>query len=179
MNEINLLISAEELAESLGTVMRVVDCRFNLMQPDAGRAAYLEGHIPGAVYAHLDDDLAAPVSSGSGRHPLPAPEEFAATLGRWGISNRTDVVVYDDAGGAIAARLWWLLRWSGHNRVRLLDGGIARWVDLGHGLETGLVEVEPASFRVSARPELVLETAEIVSRSVGIPSFFAASSSDR
>lgn len=105
----------------------VVDCRFNLADPEAGRRAYHEGHIPGARYAHLDEDLSGPVTPMSGRHPLPDPERLVQTLGDWGINNVTQVVAYDDAGGAIAARLWWLLRWLGHRACAVLDGGLPAW----------------------------------------------------
>ncbi len=105
----------------------VVDCRFTLTDPDAGRRAYAAGHIPGAVYAHLNDDLSAPVRPDSGRHPLPDPERLAEMLGRWGIDNDTQVVVYDDSFGAMAARLWWLMHWLGHEACALLDGGMPKW----------------------------------------------------
>jgi thiosulfate/3-mercaptopyruvate sulfurtransferase len=105
----------------------VVDCRFTLTDPGAGRRAYDAGHIPGARYAHLDNDLSSPVTATSGRHPLPDPERLAEHLGAWGIDGRKQVVVYDDTFGAMASRLWWLLRWLGHDAVALLDGGYPRW----------------------------------------------------
>ena len=105
----------------------VVDCRFNLLDPEAGRCAYRQGHIPGAYYAHLEEDLSGPVTPDSGRHPLPAAQHLACTLGAWGIRETSQVVVYDDAGGAIAARLWWLLRWLGHRTCAVLDGGLPAW----------------------------------------------------
>lgn len=126
------LIDAEQLAGKLeDPAWVVVDCRFDLMQPDAGRAAYLAGHIGGAHYAHLDEDLSAPVTRTSGRHPLPAVDELVSRLRAWGISADSQVVVYDDMGGAIAARLWWLLRWVGHRAVAVLDGGLDRWQQAG------------------------------------------------
>jgi len=111
----------------------IVDCRFNLMRPAAGRRAWEAGHIPGAVYADLDLDLASPVAAdgSGGRHPLPDPDELAATLTRWGIHADSTVIAYDDAGNALAARLWWLLRWLGHERVAVLDGGLDGWVAAG------------------------------------------------
>jgi len=105
----------------------VVDCRFTLTDPEAGARAYGVGHIPGAHYARLDHDLSAPPAPGSGRHPLPDPAALTPTLGRWGIDTGKQVVVYDDSFGAIAARLWWLLRWLGHDAVALLDGGLPKW----------------------------------------------------
>jgi thiosulfate/3-mercaptopyruvate sulfurtransferase len=107
--------------------VRVVDCRFDLGQPDAGRGLYTGGHIPGALYAHLDQDLSAPRTPWSGRHPLPDPMALAETLGRFGIDSNVQVVAYDDSSGAYAARLWWLLRWLGHRKVAVLDGGLAAW----------------------------------------------------
>ena len=105
----------------------VVDCRFTLSDTAAGRRAYEASHIEGARYAHLDDDLSSPVTPQSGRHPLPDPHRLAAKLGEWGIDNSKQVVVYDDSFGAMASRLWWLLRWLGHDAVALLDCGLARW----------------------------------------------------
>lgn len=114
----------------------IIDCRFNLMQPAAGREAYLAGHVPGAHYADLDQDLAGARTAASGRHPLPAPEDLQRRLAAWGIRAQTPVVAYDDAGGAIAARLWWLLRWLGHERVALLDGGLPAWQREGLPVES-------------------------------------------
>src|SRR5690606_38625809 len=108
-----------------------VDCRFDLLAPERGYAEYTEGHIPRARYAHLDRDLARPPAPGEGRHPLPDPLAFAARLGEWGIDRATAVVAYDAQGGAIAARLWWLLRWLGHERAYLLNGGFGAWQRLG------------------------------------------------
>lgn len=128
--------------------LRVVDCRFVLSDPEAGRRAYGEGHLPGAVYAHLDDDLAGPVTPLSGRHPLPDPGDFAAVLGAWGIRPDTLVVAYDDASGALASRLWWMLGWAGHGPRRVLDGGIDAWCAAGLALTTA----EPAPPRAPAYP---------------------------
>jgi len=97
------------------------------MKPEAGRVAWETSHIPGAYYADLDKDLAAPRTDYSGRHPLPDAEQFAALLGSWGVTPETHIVAYDASGGAIAARLWWLCRWVGHERVSLLDGGYPAW----------------------------------------------------
>ena len=115
----------------------IIDCRFWLADTEKGRRDYVESHIPGAVYAHLDEDLSGPVTAGlTGRHPLPDPEKLARTFGGWGIGPGVQVVVYDDAGGSIAARLWWLLRWLGHEAVALLDGGWQAWLAAG-GPTTG------------------------------------------
>src|SRR3989344_4614684 len=105
----------------------VVDCRFALTDPEAGRRAYAAGHIPGARYAHLNEDLSSPVTATTGRHPLPSPGLLAEKLGRWGVDKRSQVIVYDDTFGAMAARLWWLLRWFGHEAVAVLDAGYPKW----------------------------------------------------
>ncbi len=157
------LISAEQLQSRINDAgLRILDCRFVLSQPDAGRESYLQGHIPGAVYADLDKDLAGPVVSGSGRHPLPEAADLAMTFGRFGISNDTDVVVYDDGSGALAARAWWLLRWMGHEQVSLLDGGLNRWQAVGMALDVGEVTVAEKKFAGSPKCEWVLKTDEIL-----------------
>lgn len=132
------LIGAAALRDSVGKPdVAVIDCRFDLMNPDGGRRAYLEGHIPGARYADLNRDLSAPITAASGRHPLPAPDDFAATLARLGIGRATQVIAYDDSAGALASRLWWMLRWVGHPAAAVLDGGIKAWVNAGGTLESG------------------------------------------
>ena len=126
---INTLVTTEDLARHLGDPEWVVfDCRFTLTDPEAGRRAYAEGHIPGARYAHLDEDLSGPILPGkTGRHPLPEPQVLADKLYRWGVGVNKQVVVYDDSFGAMAVRMWWLLRWLGHPAVALLDGGLPKW----------------------------------------------------
>jgi thiosulfate/3-mercaptopyruvate sulfurtransferase len=141
------LVDVDTLARNLDREdWIVVDCRFMLTDPPAGRAAYDRGHIPGARYAHLDDDLARRPSASEGRHPLPDPETFTATVGRWGIGRDDTVVAYDDASGAIAARLWWLLRWLGHERCAVLDGGFAAWQSVGGPLEQTPPSVTPRRY---------------------------------
>lgn len=109
----------------------ILDCRFNLADPSAGERAYADGHIPGAIYAHLDRDLSASITPQSGRHPLPDPARLYAKLQAAGLTSGRQVVVYDDAGGATAARAWWLLRWLGHGAVAVLDGGCQAWREAG------------------------------------------------
>ncbi|MEP7283009.1 MAG: sulfurtransferase [Rubrivivax sp.] len=132
------LIDAEALQARLaaGAPTVVLDARFELSAPPAGRAAYAAGHVPGARYAHLDDDLAGACTGHNGRHPLPGRADFAARVGAWGITPGVQVVAYDDQGGAIAARAWWLLRWLGHDAVAVLDGGWSAWVGSGGAVET-------------------------------------------
>jgi len=141
----------------------VVDCRFSLSDPEYGRRAYREAHIPGAVYAHLDEDLSGPIVPGrTGRHPLRDPEQLARKLGGWGIDNRTQVVAYDDAGGAFAARLWWLLGWLGHDAVAVLDGGWPRWVREGRPVRGGIETRTPRTFVPRIRPERVVSADEVL-----------------
>lgn len=156
------LITASQLAASLGRAdLCVIDCRFDLANPAAGRRAWLDGHIPGAVYADLDKDLAGPTSTSSGRHPLPDVRLMEERLGEWGVGNDTDVVVYDAGNGAIAARAWWMLHWLGHDRVRLLDGGIKAWLDDGNALEIGPVTRQRATFVARPKQEMVVTTTDV------------------
>jgi thiosulfate/3-mercaptopyruvate sulfurtransferase len=135
---IKTLIDVDSLQELLGNPrLAIVDCRFDLLNPDAGRKAYLEAHIPGARYVDLNRDLSAPVGAQTGRHPLPAPHTFAARMGQLGIGKHTQVVVYDDANGSFAARLWWMLRWLGHDAVAVLDGGFKAWIAADGELQSG------------------------------------------
>jgi thiosulfate/3-mercaptopyruvate sulfurtransferase len=143
----------------------IVDCRFWLDATQRGRVDYVAGHVPGAVYAHLDEDLSGPVMPGrTGRHPLPATERFAATLSRWGIDASVQVVAYDAAGGAIAARLWWMLRWLGHERVALLDGGWPRWQREGLPARTGTESRVGRTFSPRPRPALAVDAAAVDAR---------------
>lgn len=156
------VLSAAELQDSLAAAdLRIVDCRFDLSDPGAGQSRYLRGHIPGAVYADLDRDLAGQAGAGAGRHPLPAIPAMEDTLSRLGIDGDTRVVIYDDANGALAARAWWLLRWLGHDAARVLDGGYAAWLREGFAVEPGEVRVPRRRFRARVRRDLVLTTAEI------------------
>jgi thiosulfate/3-mercaptopyruvate sulfurtransferase len=163
VNDNNLLTRVETLRSILADDdVRVVDCRFSLKEPDAGLQQYHESHIPGAVFADLDKDMAAPVQRGTGRHPLPDPAQFARRLGALGISQQTRVVAYDQASGALASRFWWMLRWLGHENVSLLDGGMARWAEFELPVEFGQVELEAAVFQAEPNMALVLTTDDIV-----------------
>lgn len=141
----------------------VVDCRFTLTDTSAGRSKYAASHIPGARYAHLDDDLSSSKTATTGRHPLPDPAKLAATFGAWGIAAGKQVVCYDDSFGAMAARLWWLLRWLGHDTVALLDGGLPRWQREGHPLTNDLPVIQPANFVANLRADLVVDAAYVAS----------------
>lgn len=141
------LVSPEELAQHLHDPRWViVDCRFALTRPESGRQAYVKNHIPGARYAHLDEDLSGPITPASGRHPLPDSGVLARKLGNWGIDKDKQVVVYDDAFGSMAVRLWWLLRWLGHDAVALLDGGFPAWLKQGRELSVEVPAVRAAEF---------------------------------
>ncbi|MEE8387108.1 MAG: sulfurtransferase [Acidiferrobacterales bacterium] len=135
----------------------VVDCRFTLTDSEAGRRAYEAGHIPGARYLHLDDDLAAPVTRNTGRHPLPDPDVLAKKLGELGIGNNTQVIAYDDFFGAMASRLWWLLRWLGHDKVALLDGGLPAWTRNKLLLTADATTYPQKEFIPHLRSELVID----------------------
>lgn len=151
---------AEHLHEPNWVVM---DCRFTLAEPAAGQNRYLQAHIPGAGYAHLDRDLSSQVIPGvTGRHPLPSSEVAAQRFSQMGIGDDTQVVVYDDAGGALAAvRLWWMLRWLGHEVVAVLDGGWQGWRNGGFPNSEGEERRQPRPFTAHPRPELVASTAEV------------------
>lgn len=163
MSQQSNLIGASELAEHLDDPgWRIVDCRFDLGDADAGIREYLDAHIPGAVFADLDRDLAAPVGPQTGRHPLPDTVAFEQFMGRTGIDSTTEVVVYDAANGALASRAWWLIRWAGHERVRLLDGGFAAWMRVGQGTNGGKEKARPARYRVRPRQHMVLTTEDLL-----------------
>lgn len=150
------LVSCAWLADHLDDPdIRIVDTRWFLGQPGAGRLRYEEDHLPGAVFLDLDEDLAA--SEGPGRHPLLTPDDFADLLGRHGIGNQHHVVVYDQGPGAIAARLWWMLRSVGHERVSVLDGGHGRWSDRDHPLTTDLPDVVATTYETKEGSTLTVD----------------------
>jgi thiosulfate/3-mercaptopyruvate sulfurtransferase len=158
------LISTADLAAHLADpAWAIIDCRFKLDDKAAGRQDYLAAHIPGAVYAHLDEDLSGPIVPGkTGRHPLPTVERFAERLSRWGIDAATQVVAYDDNQGAMAGRLWWMLRWLGHDAVAVLDGGFRTWQGEGRALASGEEHRLPKSFAPYPRPEMQVDVREVM-----------------
>ena len=167
------LISTAELALHLDDpAWAVVDCRFQLKDPELAHRAYERSHIPGAVYAHLDHDLSGPILPGkTGRHPLPAVEVLAEKLSAWGIDSNVQVVAYDALGGALAAaRLWWLLRWLGHETAAVLDGGWLAWHREGRPVRSGVETRSPREFQPRVRAELVL-AAQDVQRLLGRADF--------
>ena len=147
------LVSADALLAASPAAL-FIDCSFDLADPAAGERAFVAGHLPGAVYAHLDRDLAGARDGRNGRHPLPAREAFAATVGHWGVAPGVQVVTYDAQGGPYAARAWWLLRWLGHDAVAVLDGGAAAWRAAGGALETGSTTAAPRAPYPAAPPAM-------------------------
>lgn len=159
------LVSCEELAAALGNQpLAIVDCRHDLRDSQAGERAYLAGHLPGAVFAHVDRDLSDLTKSGRGRHPLPDADALCGRLGRWGISRSTQVVAYDAADGAFAARLWWLLRLLGHEKVAVLDGGFAAWAGQGLPVEKTIPRPRPAGYTARYDVKQVANIAVIAAR---------------
>ena len=156
------LISSTELAALINDAANlvIVDTRHDLMNPSIGRDAYLAGHIPGAIYLSIDEDLSGLKSGKNGRHPLPTAEDFAATLGAKGINNRSSVVVYDQGSAMFVGRLWWMLRWVGHVDVRVLDGGIAQWQNEGRAVETTVNTRSATTFSASPRDHMRLTAAQ-------------------
>jgi thiosulfate/3-mercaptopyruvate sulfurtransferase len=162
------LITPRQLAARLEDGdLAIIDCRFDLGRPEWGREAYASARIPHALYAHLDHDLSGKVSASTGRHPLPAVDEMAERLGRWGIDAQVQVIAYDQGSGAYAARLWWLLRWLGHTRAAVLDGGFAAWQEERLPLETTRVESPPRRerparhFEPHADADMVVSTTQV------------------
>jgi len=160
------LVKTSELAAHLDNPeWAVVDCRFSLTDAEQGRNSYLQGHIPGAVYAHLNEDLSSPVLPGvTGRHPLPEVDELAKRFSGWGIEGGVQVVAYDDLGqGGLgsAARLWWLLRWLGHEAVAVLQGGWAVWQGENRPRRTGVESRSPRRFTPRLQARLVAEAEEV------------------
>jgi thiosulfate/3-mercaptopyruvate sulfurtransferase len=147
-NSFGPLISADDLASELGAPdLELIDIRWSLADPTGGRKHYEEGHVPGAVFLDLEADITG--AEGAGRHPLPTKEQFQAAMRRAGVNNSDRVVVYDDAGGSVAGRVWWLLRAHGHEAAAVLDGGVQAWTG---ELEAGIVSPSAGDF-VAAEPD--------------------------
>ena len=176
------LISTAELAEHLADPdWAVIDVRFSLTDHAVGERNYLAAHIPGAVYAHLERDLSSPQIAGkTGRHPLPPVAAITQTLSQWGIDSRTQVVVYDDNSGVYAGRLWWMLRWLGHDAVALLDGDWRLWQAEGRPTRSGAEQRDARTFTPRVRPHLLATSDEIAGR-LGAPDLhlFDARAADR
>jgi thiosulfate/3-mercaptopyruvate sulfurtransferase len=165
MSDFTTLISAAALAEKLSDPALVLfDCRHDLMNPEAGERAYRATHIRGAQFLHLDRELSGPKTGANGRHPLPEPGWFANLLAERGVDNDSLVVAYDDADGIFAARLWWMLRWLGHDRVAVLDGGFNDWVDRGLPRASGVERRPPSRFGYRLRAGAVVDCPYVMAR---------------
>jgi len=162
------LVGTAELAAHLDDPAWVVfDCRHDLAKPDSGAQEYASSHIPGARFLHLDRDLAAPATGKNGRHPLPEAQTFIRTLGAAGVDSSKQVVAYDAKMGVYAARLWWMLRWLGHENVAVLDGGYAKWT--GEGRPVTAAVPNPSPTRFAGQPRALWVDADEVMRSIGQP----------
>ncbi|MDR6718279.1 sulfurtransferase [Paenibacillus sp. 2003] len=144
----------------------IADCRFLLGQPEAGRQAYEAGHIPGAVYLDLEKDLSSPVSAHGGRHPLPDPAVLASRLSKAGIGSNSRIVAYDDQGGMNASRLWWLLRYIGHEQVYIMDEGFSAWKNAKFPVTADVPVQIPSSFEVNVQPAMLASVEDVQQASV-------------
>ncbi len=150
------LISCEQLAARLNDpTLCIIDCRHQLSDTGHGQRAYAEGHLPGAHFMHLDRDLSGPMTGRNGRHPLPDPQALASKLAAIGLSREMQVVACDDAEGMVAGRVWWMLRWLGHDNVAILDGGFSRWAKLGLPQSKEIPRAVPTVFPVECRGGVV------------------------
>lgn len=153
------VVSTEELAANAD--WRVFDCRHDLAKPEWGAAEYARAHIPGALFAHLDRDLAGPKTGKNGRHPLPEPQAFIAWLGEQGLNPGDQVVAYDAGNGTMAARLWWMLRWVGHGAAAVLDGGLANWLAEGRPVTAAVPRFPMTRYPGSARSAMRADVAYV------------------
>ena len=140
---------------------RLFDCRHDLAKPALGEAQYREAHIPGALFAHLDRDLSAPKTGRNGRHPLPQPEVFASWLGKGGVKPSDQIVCYDAGNGAMAARLWWMLRWVGHEAVAVLDGGMAKWSAEKRPVTAEVPRFEPSHYSHHLKTQVAVDVDDV------------------
>jgi thiosulfate/3-mercaptopyruvate sulfurtransferase len=150
------LVSTGELAANLAK-WRVFDCRHDLFKPELGEQQYKEGHIPGALFASLDRDLSGRKTGTNGRHPLPEPQDFEKWLEHTGLTPKDQVVCYDAGPGAMAARLWWMLRWIGHDKVAVLDGGFAKWTKEGRAVSVDVPLFTSLNYPIKLRAELAVD----------------------
>jgi thiosulfate/3-mercaptopyruvate sulfurtransferase len=156
------LVTVRELAARLADPdWLVVDCRFDLADRDAGARAWRAGHIPGAIHADLERDLSAPVTPQTGRHPLPEIDTFVATLSRWGVTDNTQVAACDAGNSTYAARLWWMLRYLGHDAVAVLDGGYAAWLEEGQAVSNASAMRRPGRFVARPRPAMLCDATDV------------------
>ena len=152
----SVLVSTAELEDNLAH-WRVFDCRHDLMKPELGEEQYRKGHIPGALFASLERDLSGKKTGKNGRHPLPEPQDFEKWLETTGLTPDDQVVCYDGGPGAMAARLWWMLRWIGHDKVAVLDGGFAKWTKEGRATTIDVPLFTPFNYPIKLRKELAVD----------------------
>ncbi|MGH8670251.1 MAG: sulfurtransferase [Burkholderiales bacterium] len=162
------LVSTEALSRDLAEAdrsnlrpWRLFDCRHDLAKPELGESQYREAHLPGAAFASLERDLSAPKDGTNGRHPLPDPGAFVAWLGQQGLRPDDPAVCYDAGNGAMAARLWWLLRWVGHAAVSVLDGGFAKWVKEGRPVTSEVLRFAPARYPTRVQADMAVSVHSI------------------
>ena len=153
------LVSTAELAAHPG--WRVFDCRHDLAKPELGEQQYREAHIPGALFAHLERDLSAAKTGRNGRHPLPDPRHFMKWIGTAGVKPEDQVVCYDAGNGAMAARLWWMLRWIGHEAVAVLDGGLAKWLAEKRPVTAEVPHFQPSQYPSNRKPQGFVNVHEV------------------
>lgn len=159
---IKTIIDAPSLHARLNdAALVIIDARFNLFNVDEGRGAYLDAHIPGAVYAHLGDDLSGPPLTDAGRHPMPSPQALAALFSRFGISAGSQVVAYDQRDGVTAARVWWMLRYMGHEAVVVLDGGWTAWTRAGYASVGGQQSRAASTFHGAPRRDWLVTVDQV------------------
>ena len=172
INNFDCLISAAELRNRLGdNALKIYDCRFSLFDKGKGHSAYFSGHIPGASYVHLENDLSGPVTPRTGRHPIPKVDLFIERLGALGLKRENMVVIYDEGPSAQAARFWWLLRWVGHDSVAVLDGGFRAWETVGGTITQGIEAYPPGAYTAqvgSFEPVEATDVAEALSTESGL-----------
>ena len=161
----SVLVSTADLEDNLAH-WRVFDCRHDLMKPELGEQQYRAGHIPGALFASLDRDLSGKKTGQNGRHPLPDPQDFEKWLETTGLTPDDQVVCYDAGPGAMAARLWWMLRWIGHDKVAVLDGGLAKWTKEGRATTIDVPLFTPFNYPIKLRNDLAVD-ARAVEKDLG------------
>ncbi len=162
MDTYTTFINPEELFKILDhNNLVIIDCRFDLINPSWGYQDYLKNHIPNAIYADLDKDLSGKITEKTGRHPLPEPDEFINTCSNWGIDQHKQVVVYDTTSGSFAGRLWWMLKYFGHLKVAILNGGFSAWQRNGYSQASGQTHNQPSKFIGTPDPELMKTTSQM------------------
>lgn len=155
-------IAPEDLVRNLDNPkLIIIDCRFDLANPEWGHQDYQNNHIPNAIYADLDKDLSGVITENTGRHPLPEPDNFINTCSKLGIDKTKQVVVYDTTSGSFASRLWWMLNYFGHHQVAILDGGFTAWIASEFPITSGYIQLRPSTFVGSPKNNLLVSTSEM------------------